>query len=122
MPTGIDLLISAFAKFLDAGFGTDMAKYGLFGFCFEPVALSTTSHIERASASAAIWQQKMGELPNPYKDVLAFFEEGGQLGRWENNILDVFLASGERFGVPLQTLVQLASNYSLKWTDQSLRD
>ena len=104
-----ELLFSAFAKFVDAGFGVSIARLGLFGFWVAPVAATTTLVRDRAIISAARWDSEYDPLQNPYNDVIAFLDAGGSLGRWENNVLDVFLANGNRYGVPLSSFIRAAN-------------
>jgi hypothetical protein len=107
------LIVSAFAKFLATKLSTDRARFGLYGRWVvdesdQPVPESE-SHLDRARASQRVWAQRFTSLPNPYSDLVAFYETGASLGRWENHILDVYGPSGERlWGIPLKSLIDSA--------------
>lgn len=96
------LIASAFAKFQAAGLSIDRARIGLHGWWVadgsdQPVARSE-SQLDRALACQGAWTQRFENLPNPYSDLVAFYETGASLGRWENHILDVYGPSGEMLG------------------------
>jgi len=106
------LLFEAFDKFVAAGFHPSAAKHGIRGtWVGSPAGFTGTCKapeqtddlLERARRSAAAWALSFGSLPNPYLDVCAFFSTGAILGRWENNILDIYFPCGKRLGVPLAT-------------------
>ena len=109
-----DLLVSAFTKFQAAGLSLDRARLGLHGWWVvkgseQPVPESD-SQFDRALVCEAAWAQHCEQWPNPYSDLVTFYEAGASLGRWENHILDVFGPSGEKlWGVPLRSLVDAAT-------------
>lgn len=108
------LIVSAFAKFLAADLSTDQARFGLYGRWVvgggdQPVPESELQ-LDQARASQAAWAQRFFSLPNPYSDLVAFYETGASLGRWENHILDVYAPNGEKlWGVPLKSLIDSAN-------------
>lgn len=114
----IELLFSAYTKFLGAGLSVDHAHFGVFGFWVGPnkdkSASSYESHLSRARASQEAWQNHFGSLPNPYTDLVAFYKTGASLGRWENHILDVYGPSNERLGGIPRTSFIKAANLALK--------
>jgi hypothetical protein len=107
------LIASAFAKFLAADLSMTQARFGLYGrwvvdACDQPVPASE-SHLDQARVSQAAWTRRFVSLPNPYSDLVAFYETGACLGRWENNILDVYDPDGQKvWGIPLKSLVDSA--------------
>ncbi len=111
-----DFLVQAFSKFQSAGYDITVAKDGLHGFWVERSAESTIAQgaLERAMVSSTKWAHKHPSLSNPYQDVARFFSAGATLGRWENNVLDVFLPEGQKYGIPLASLMRAASNNSFK--------
>jgi len=116
MPDPSELLVKAFGKFQAAGFSVAVAKSGLHGFWVETSAEASTipSPLERAMASSRRWADEYPSLQNPYDDVSKFLSSGASLGRWENNILDVFMPGGNRCGIPLASFLHAASNNSFK--------
>jgi hypothetical protein len=108
------LIVSAFAKFLAADLSTNQAKFGLYGRWVvdgsdRPVPESELQ-LDQARASQGAWAQRFVSLPNPYSDLVAFYETGASLGRWENHILDVYGPNGEKlWGVPLKSLIDSAN-------------
>lgn len=105
-----DLLVNAYTKFLASGLSVDHARYGVFGIWIGPVEDKplpvSDSQLERARASSAAWPESFGNLPNPYADLVSFYETGASLGRWENHILDVYGPDGEKlWGIPRSTLL-----------------
>ena len=111
-----EFLVQAFCKFQTAGYDITAAKNGLHGFWVERSAEPTVTHsaLERAMVSSAMWAHKHPSLSNPYQEVVKFFSAGATLGRWENNVLDVFLPDGQKCGLPLASLMRAASNNSFK--------
>ncbi|WP_349655491.1 hypothetical protein [Xanthomonas sp. 10-10] len=111
-----DLLVQAFRKFQTAGYDITAAKNGLHGFWVERSVEATVAHsaLERVMVSSKMWAQKHPSLSNPYQDVARLFSAGATLGRWENNVLDVFLPDGQKYGMPLASLMRAASNNSFK--------
>jgi hypothetical protein len=114
MHESINHLASAFGRFVEAGFAPAEAKYGLLGFWLGPSRLpikfdapSGTARQRMLWASDA-WAAHFPGLKNPYDDLLQFLDCGGDLGRWENNVLDVILPNGEIWGIPLSTFDALA--------------
>lgn len=109
------MIVSAFAKFLAAGLSTNQARFGLYGRWVvdgtdRPVPGSELQ-LEQARASQGAWAERFVSLPNPYSDLVAFYETGASLGRWENHILDVYGPDGETlWGVPLKSLIDSANN------------
>jgi hypothetical protein len=109
------LIVSAFAKFLAADLSVSRARYGLFGTWVAteddaPVP-SSESQLDRAFASCSVWSKKFPVSPNPYADLVNFYKSGASLGRWENNILDIYGPDGEKlWGVPLSSLIESVSN------------
>jgi hypothetical protein len=110
MPDPTELLVSAFSKFINAGFDGSVAKYGLFGHWVEPAKDVAASIRDRAVHSASRWSGQYGAVPNPYSDVIAFIDSGSTFGRWENNVLDVFLQDGSKYGIPLSSFLRAAAN------------
>lgn len=110
-----ELIVSAFAKFLAADLSVSRARFGLFGTWVvaeddAPVP-SSESQLNRASASCNDWSRKFPNSPNPYVDLVKFYELGASLGRWENNIIDIYGPDGEKlWGVPLISLMESANN------------
>ncbi|WP_147328064.1 MULTISPECIES: hypothetical protein [unclassified Duganella] len=110
-----ELIVSAFAKFLAADLSVSRARFGLFGTWVvteddAPVTI-TESQLNRASASCTDWSRRFPNSPNPYADLVNFYESGASLGRWENNILDIYGPDGEKlWGVPLSSLIESANN------------
>lgn len=108
------LIASAFAKFLAADLSTTQARFGLYGRWVvdgseQPVP-DSESQLDQARASQGAWAQRFVSLPNPYSDLVAFYETGASLGRWENHILDVYGPNGEKlWGVPLKSLIDSAN-------------
>ena len=108
------LIVSAFAKFLAANLSISQARFGLYGRWVvggsdQPVSESALQ-LDQARASQGAWAQRFGSLPNPYSDLVAFYETGASLGRWENHILDVYGPNGEKlWGVPLKSLIDSAN-------------
>jgi len=115
-------LFTAFAKFLAAGINAPAATRGILGFWLgaPPGAVTHTEvpHSDdirvRTSRASAAWDIECPQLPNPYTDVLVFLDSGGNFGRWENNVLDVYLPNGDRTGIPLATFIGAAANNSFK--------
>lgn len=107
-----EYLVRALGKFQEAGFNIPVAKNGLHGFWVEPSVEPATglSPLERTMALSRRWTAEYPSLQNPYEDLSKFFSCGATLGRWENNILDVLLPSGDRCGVPLASFLHAASN------------
>lgn len=80
-----------------------------------PEALSE-SQLEKVLASRDAWPTSFGVLPNPYIELVSFYQAGGSLGRWENHVLDVFGPDGEKlWGIPRATLI-IAANTALQRT------
>ena len=110
-----ELIVSAFAKFLAADLSVNRARFGLFGTWVAteddvPIP-SSESQLNRASASCNDWSRKFPNSPNPYVDLVNFYESGASLGRWENNIIDIYGPDGEMLrGVPLSSLIKSAKN------------
>jgi len=114
-------LLTAFSEFLAAGFNSPAAMRGVLGFWLgTPESANRTElpHSDdtrsRALRSSAAWGIEHPQTPNPYADVVAFLEHGGDLGRWENNILNVYLPGGDWVGIPLTTFTGAAANNSFK--------
>ena len=110
-----ELIVNAFAKFLAADLSVGRARLGLFGTWVAteddaPVS-SSASQLDRAFASRNVWSRRFPNSPNPYADLVNFYESGASLGRWENNILDIYGPHGEKcWGVPLSSLIESAKN------------
>lgn len=103
------------AKFLAAGLSIDHARFGVFGIWVGPardkLQPASDSQLDRSRASRDAWNSSFGNLPNPYADLVTFYETGASLGRWENHILDVFGPNGEKlWGIPRSTLVRAAES------------
>ena len=117
-------LFTAFAKFLAAGIDASAATRGILGFWLGAppwsVARTVVPHSDdirvRTSQASAAWDIECPQFPNPYTDILAFLDSGGDIGRWENNVLDVYLPSGNWTGIPLATFIGAAANNSFKPT------
>ncbi|MGK5045736.1 hypothetical protein ACQ4WP_07525 [Janthinobacterium sp. GB4P2] len=109
------LIVSAFAKFLAADLSVGRARYGLFGTWVVtegdvPVP-NSESQLDRALASRDAWSRRVANFSNPYSDLVNLYESGASLGRWENNILDIYGPTGEKvWGVPLSSLIESAHN------------
>jgi hypothetical protein len=108
------LIVSAFAKFLAADLSTSQARFGLYGRWVvggsDQPALESESQLDQTRASQRAWTQRFANLPNPYSDLVAFYETGASLGRWENHILDVYGPNSEKlWGVPLKSLIDSAN-------------
>lgn len=110
-----ELLISAYTKFLAAGLSSDHAHFGIFGIWIGPGSdkplSDSDSQLDRALASREAWSTYFKSLPNPYADLVSFYETGASLGRWESHILDVFGPDGGMlWGIPRATFVKAANN------------
>jgi hypothetical protein len=109
-----ELIVSAYTKFLAAGLSADHARFGVFGIWVgaaehRPQSVSD-SQLDCARASRDAWPKSFAGSPNPYADLVAFYEAGASLGRWENHILDVFGPDGEKlWGIPRSTLIKAAN-------------
>ena len=109
------LIVSAFSKFLDANLSTSQARLGLHGRWVvggsdQPVP-EAELQLDQARASQGAWAKRFVSLPNPYSDLVAFYETGATLGRWENHILDVYGPNGEKlWGIPLKSLIDAAAS------------
>jgi hypothetical protein len=115
-----ELIVSAFVKFLAADISIGHARYGLFGIWVgnegDKPFLTSEAQLDRALASRKAWSRNFKNFPNPYSDLVILYKSGVSLGRWENNILDVFDQNGEMLGgVPLGSLIE-AANKSLQRT------
>lgn len=107
------LIASAFAKFQAADLSPDQVRFGLYGRWVvdgsDRSLPESESDLDRAHASQQVWARRFASLPNPYSDLVAFYQTGASLGRWENYILDVYAPSGERLGgIPLKSLIDSA--------------
>ena len=116
----IELLFNAYTKFLGAGLSADHAHFGVFGIWTGPgnhkPLSSSDSPLDRARASRDAWLNYFGSFPNPYSDLVLFYEAGASLGRWENHILDVFGPNDERLGgIPRASFIK-AANIALQRT------
>lgn len=114
------LLFNAYTKFLSTGLSVDHAHFGVFGVWVGPSndkpLPSSDSQLDRARASRSAWPIHFGSLPNPYSDLVSFFETGASLGRWENHILDVFGPNNEPLGgIPRASFIN-AANIALQRT------
>jgi hypothetical protein len=115
-----ELLFNAYTKFLGADLSVDHAHFGMFGIWVGPIndkpLSSSDSQLDRTRASRDAWPNHFGSLPNPYSDLVSFYETGASLGRWENHILDVFGPYDERLGgIPRASFVK-AANIALQRT------
>ena len=109
-----ELIVSAYPKFLAAGLSIDHARFGVFGIWVGPTEHrpqpGSDSQLECARASRDAWPKSFTGISNPYSDLVSFYETGASLGRWENNILDVFGPDGEKlWGIPRATLISEAN-------------
>ena len=110
-----ELIVNAFAKFLAADLSTDRARFGLFGIWVggesaRPKSVSE-SQLDRALVSRDAWSKEFEDFQNPYSDLVAFYETGASLGRWENFLLDVFGPDGGLlWRIPLKSLIEAANN------------
>lgn len=115
MQTLEKLLVNAFAKFLAADLSIGRARLGLFGIWVankddKPTPVSDTQ-LERSIASRDAWSKCLNAFPNPYEDLVVFYKTGASLGRWENNVLDVFGPNNTQVaGIPMQSLIDAANN------------
>jgi hypothetical protein len=117
-----ELIVSAFAKFLAADISIGHARYGLFGIWVgkegDKPCLNSEAQLDRALALQKAWSRSYKNFPNPYSDLVILYKTGVRLGRWENNILDVFDQNGDILsGVPLGSLIE-AANKSLQRTSR----
>lgn len=112
-----ELIVNAYTKFLAAGLSIDHARFGVFGIWIgspdnKPQPASD-SQLDFARASRDAWSKSFGNLPNPYADLVSFYETGASLGRWENHVLDVFGPDGGKlWGIPRSTLINAFKSMS----------
>lgn len=115
MSDSFEHLTNAFGKFIKAGFIAAEAKFGLVGYWLGPTRLLNKFDTpignarERMLVASDAWRAHYPGLEDPYADLVQFLDGGGDIGRWENNVLDVTFPNGEMWGVPLGTFESVAS-------------